>query len=191
MLLITRTEPGATELAEALAARGVASLVAPALAIVPLRPWQACINDAPVQAEQVDLEQPPKLVIALSTHAVREFMAAGLADKIRGAKCVAVGARTALELSTAGFTVEVPQLATSEGLLQMPALSALAAGAVVWILAGVGGRDLLRRHLQDAGCQVVKFELYQRQRVAMRAIPADSIAAVVVGSEEGLAAFAE
>lgn len=192
MLLITRTEPGATELATALETKGIDCVVAPALAIVPLRPWQARINDAPVPAQGVDLAQTPNLVIALSTHAVREFVAAGLAANIAGAQCVAVGERTALELRAAGFAVDAPDLPTSEGLLQMPALAGLAAGAVVWILAGVGGRDLVNKHLRDVtGAHVVKFELYQRQRVAMRSFPADPIAAVVVGSEEGLAAFAE
>ena len=148
------------------------------------------MNDIAVAADDKWLSPPPRLVIALSAHAAREFIASGLADRVRQAQFLAVGRQTATVLEHEGMVVQVPDLESSEGLLRMPECNEVGAADSVWILAGEGGRDLLARYLRDVRhCRVVKFELYRRQSVDVGPFESTGIGAVVISSEQALEAF--
>ncbi len=189
MIWITRSEPGASVLAEVLQAAGFEVWCHPLIEIEPLRPFKA----RAVRGEwSIESSAPPDLVIALSGHAVREYLASALARHAGDAPHIAVGAGTTALLTGAGVDVAQPGEATSEGILAMPQLAGLTDQHNVWILAGEGGRELvLQRLAEQAGCKVVKFELYVRRRATLQELPVAAIGVVSIASEGGLRAFAE
>lgn len=86
----------------------------------------------------------------------------------------AVGSATARALSDAGLEPTlVPQRMDSEGLLALPALRALP-GALVFILRGNGGRELLADTLSQRGADVRQVEVYRR-RLPRRRAAADNL----------------
>ena len=109
-------------------------------------------------------------VIFVSEHAVSyalqhaEALVNALAD---GAQWYAIGPATAVALE-AGFgssiDVCVPELARSEGLLQMPGLKAqaLEAGQKVLLIAGEGGRQLIADTLTERRARVTIWRVYRR-----------------------------
>lgn len=189
---ITRSEPGASVLAQLLEQHGVSAWVAPVLEVMPIVPWRALINDVEAGTVEECLQTKPALVIALSAHAVQAAIAAGLLSHAGTADFLAVGQRTASVLKEQGIDAHVPGLSSSEGLLQMEHINVLSADSTVWVFAGVGGRDLVTRYLQDMlAARVVKFELYQRQSVHVGAIEAQALDAVVTSSQQAVVAVAE
>ncbi len=176
MIWVTRSEPGASRLAQALESRGHATWCRPVLEVAPLS------VDAPGVA--------PQLVITLSGHAAREAIAQGHLDAAAAAVHVAIGETTARELEAAGVSVRVPAVSTSEGILAMAELAGLEANAPVWLWSGRGGRDLLEQELGKTA-NVVKFELYLRRALPLDDVPQSRINAVIVSSIEGLQAFHE
>ena len=196
MIWVTRSEPGATRLARVLTEQGHSVWCAPVIEVTPLRPWishsyEANENDLPSTAAGAVPASAPDLVIALSAHAVQEYVLTPLADLGRSAEYVAIGSHTGGMLQDLlGCSVRLAQPATSEGLLQMPVITGLSAQQQVWLLAGEGGRDLVLQHLlHNIGCRVVKFELYQRRAVQVADIPVARIGIVVLGSQAGLEQF--
>ncbi len=176
---VTRTEPGASREAQALARLGHEVWCQPVLEVVALP-----LEETPAE--------DPDVVITLSGHAARQAIATDLVRRAAAALHIAIGAETARVLAQAGIRARLPSTATSEGVLAMPEIGNLAPGSVVWVWAGRGGRDVLMRELSRAnGCKVVKFELYQRRRTARVPLPAHAITAVIVSSVEGLQAFAD
>ncbi len=176
---VTRTEPGASREAEALARLGHQVWCQPVLEIAPLP-----LAETPAHA--------PDVVITVSGHAARQALAAGLVPRTAAALHIAIGAETARVLAQADIAARVPQAATSEGVLAMPEIRNLPPGSVVWLWAGRGGRDVLRQALTATlGCVVVKFELYLRRRCAPVDLPEQPITAVIVSSIEGLQAFTD
>ena len=162
---ITRTEPGASTLAEALAAAGHDVVKAPVLGIKPL-PFT-----------------PPggrfDLGLFLSVHAVRR--AADLAHQIDSFH--AVGRQTQAALRTLGFDAAAPTLETSEGLLQtLPD----PAGKRVAIVTGSGGRDWLDTALTIRGARVTRLEVYVRYPLTPL-VEAGNVNAIVVSSSAGFA----
>ncbi len=189
MIWITRSEPGAGVLAEALQASGFDVWCQPLIEIEPLRPFQAWVARGQWAIESA---AAPDLIIALSGHAVREYLASALVRLAGDAPHIAVGAGTAALLTDAGFEVTQPGEATSEGILAMPQLAVLTAQHEVWILAGAGGRELVLQQLtEQVGCEVVKFELYRRRRATLQELPVAAIGVVSIASEGALRAFAE
>ena len=176
MIWVTRSEPGASRIAQALEARGHVTWCRPVLEVAPL----------PVDAPGV----APQLVITLSGHAARQAIAQGHLNAAGAAVHVAIGETTARELEAAGVSARVPQVATSEGILAMAEVAALEAHAPVWLWAGRGGRDLLEQELGKT-VNVVKFELYLRRPLPLDDVPQSRISAVIVSSIEGLEAFHE
>ena len=175
---VTRTEPGASREAEAIAERGHQVWCEPVIEIENL-------------AVAVPTDEPD-VVITLSGHAARRAATLGLTERSGAALHVAIGAETARLLAAADVQALIPGEASSEGVRAMPEMQSLPAGAIVWLWAGRGGRDLLARTLTEArGCSVVKFELYLRRRKAPINLPAAPITAVVASSVEGLQAFAD
>ena len=74
---------------------------------------------------------------------------------------IAVGNKTRDTLEAEGIHAEVPARADSEGLLEMPALSAPDSRDVV-IVKGEGGRELLASELTRRGARVTEWACYRR-----------------------------
>ena len=192
---VTRSEPGASVLADALNTAGYAVWQAPVVEVQPLNPWRVFVNEIEVAGQTQGtvppawLEPAPNLVVALSAHAVDAFINTGLQHYAETASFISIGKQTAAALKGLGIDAKVPEMNTSEGLLQMPEITQIKQRDTVWILAGVAGRELLLRELRDvARCRVVKFELYNRQIIDVGAVDVDGIAALIVSSELGLVA---
>lgn len=75
---------------------------------------------------------------------------------------VAVGLKTAQALAKYGIQAHIPELETSEGMLQLPSLQHLARGSRIAFWRGEGGRQFMMQQLQEAGMQIVNMLLYQR-----------------------------
>lgn len=181
-LWITRTQPGAARLADALAAAGHECVVAPVLAIEPQAP--------PTVAPDV------QLAIFLSEHAVTPGLALlrGAAGQIR---VLAVGPQTALALAAVGVAAAVPATPSSEGLLAMPELREVQDCRVL-VCAGEGGRDALVDGLVARGALVTRVALYRRVPVPaaqllqrLQEVRASTIDAIVVSSGDGLRSAAQ
>ena len=163
---VTRTEPGATALGDALANAGHRVFKAPVLEIR-RKPF-----DPP--------KGPFDYGVFLSVHGVRQA-AASLAGNIP--TLFAVGRQTQAALRELGFDAAVPAIETSEGLLTM---LPDAAGKRVLVVTGAGGRNLLPETLGKLGAEVTRLEVYVRYPLA----PAPDLARVdviVVSSGDGLA----
>lgn len=174
---------------------GYTPLVWPVIEICELHPPalvrnQQRVADADTVAQI--LHTPPQMVIAVSAHAVRIAVQQDLLGVAQQAAFVAVGAQTASQLGDVAANVVIPETATSEGVLALPVMADLSADDVVWVLAGEGGRELITQHLhREYAATVVKLELYQRQqRSTCPQQDARQIGAVVIGSQQGLHAFA-
>ena len=161
---VTRTEPGASALAEALEKAGYGVLNAPVLEIRP-NPF-----DRPAG--------PFDAALFLSVHGVR-IAAAGLAGGIPN--LFAVGRKTRAALRELGFDAIAPAVETSEGLLQSMENPA---GKRVLIVTGAGGRNLLPEALASRGAEVTRLEVYVRYPLTLK-IDAVSVAAIVVSSGDG------
>lgn len=83
-----------------------------------------------------------------------------------GLRWFAVGSGTAEALSPAQVTVFYPQTASSEGLLALPELSAVA-GRKSLIIRGEGGRETLRQGLESRGAVVQYLETYRRVPISL------------------------
>ena len=191
-VLITRSEPGASELKVHLQQHGFEVICAPLIDVIDTTP----VNVLALGNEQSRLADipavPPDLAIFLSAHATERFLQAGLLERVKGAGCLAVGAASARALRQQGVEVKVPEYNTTEGLLEMPQVQQLTAQDCVWLLAGVGGRTALAERLfRQYGCVVVKFELYERRSLDLPAFDVEAVAAVVVSSEASLEVLAQ
>ncbi len=175
---ITRSEPGATRLADVLEQAGYGAWLGPVLQIEPL------------QLAPIDVA--PNLVVVLSEHAAvfgqalpwRSWAAAG-------SQVFAVGERTAGALAPLGVSAISPNQSSSEGLLAELLPASTVAGQQVLLLAGEGGRDTLRQELTMRGANVQEMSLYRRVPTAQLAVPSDQIGGVCVSSGDGLLAAAE
>jgi len=196
MVWLTRTEPGASRQATVLREHGYTPLVWPVIEAVEVQPPRLLQNGQPLADERSAaqiLRASPRMVIALSAHAVRAALKQRLLASVQHAVFVAVGAQTAAQFGEVSASVVTPVQATSEGVLALPLTAELSAGDVVWVLAGEGGREVVAQHLfREYGATVVKFELYRRQQRPGRPVEdAGRIGAVVIGSQQGLQAFAQ
>lgn len=186
-ILITRSQPGASELAEALRGVGYATLLCPVIDV------RANV-DAPLRRTVAALDRFD-IAIFVSGHAVRFGL--DLIDAVWPTRpqltWIAVGKATALALVHRGITALTPERESSEGILALPQLSDVV-GRRVLICSGRGGRSLLADELVRRGAEVERLELYRREAlplesVAMHLAESGSIAAVVIASVEGARAF--
>ena len=162
---VTRTEPGASALAAALRAAGHTVLKAPVLEIRP-RPFD------PVRG-------PFDFGLFLSVHGVR-IAAAGLAGLTE--TLFAVGRRTQSALRARGFDALVPDIETSEGLLE--ALGDVVSKRVL-IVTGAGGRSLLADTLAGRGASVTRLDVYARCPLTPE-LDAGIVDVIVTASGDGL-----
>ena len=161
---VTRSEPGASELAAALERDGHAAFKAPVL-----------------EVRALPFERPRGAfdwALFLSAHSAR-IAGPGLRGQIAWA--CAMGRRTQEALAEAGIEAQAPELESSEGLLdRLPS----PAGKRVLVVAGRGGRNLLAPALERRGADVVRLEVYARHPLTP-AVDASSIGIIAVSSGEG------
>jgi uroporphyrinogen-III synthase len=186
-VLVTRSEPGASELANALKAAGRAAVVCPVLEV-------RRIDDSAAQRIFDRLDRFD-VVIFVSGHAVR-FAAESIGTQSvpQGIIWIAVGTTTGAALDRLGIAAVVPAVESSEGILALPQLSNVV-GRRVLVCAGDGGRAAIADTLATRGALVETIALYRREAVPVeqlrtRVPEPHSIAAVVISSAEGGAAFA-
>ena len=171
-LWITRSEPGASDLAEQLRK-------------LPLEIHkQPVVNISPLDPGTVPGGQPA-LIIVLSRHAAFYYLQSELLRP--RISHIAIGSATAAELARAGIDAEVPQVSTSEGILAMPVCSDLKPTDVVWLIAGEGGRTTLADHLP---AKVHKFSLYRREANPLDHVAVESLEIIEISSQFALNAVA-
>jgi uroporphyrinogen-III synthase len=183
-VLVTRSEPGASALADALRAVGYAVRCVPVLEI---RPLEASSSDV------ADLEGFD-IAICVSGHAAR-LVLERFDESERRAELtwIAVGAATARVLAERGIDALRPANESSEGILALAPLNHVV-GQRVLICAGRGGRPLLAEELTKRGARVSSLALYERVPVPVeKAAPqlaGGAIGTVIVSSADGARAFA-
>ena len=161
---ITRSEPGATALAQAVQAAGFAAVKAPVLEIRPL----------PFVPPQGHFD----FAIFLSVHGVR---LAAARVKGRFDRAFAVGQGTGAALAEAGFDAQAASLESSEGLLEvLPDPD----GRQVLLVTGRGGRNLIAPALEERGADVRRLRVYERVPVSPNIDP-KRMDAVVTSSGDG------
>jgi len=144
--LVTRPQPQAGALAEAIRALGGDAIVFPAIAIESL---PLAVVDA------------ADLVIFVSVNAVEHGV-----PRLRrspGTRIAAIGRATAAALTACGWPADIIPAGdfTSEALLAHPDLN-LIPGLKAQIVRGVGGREALQQELQLREVQVEALEVYRR-----------------------------
>ncbi len=162
---VTRSEPGASSLADALATEGHSVLKAPVVAIRGLEFILPVLHF--------------ELGVFLSVHGVQHGGASlvGLVDQT-----FAVGIQTQRALERLGVASQTPSQASSEGLVK--ALGDVA-GRTVLIVSGRGGRDVLQSELASRGASVERLDVYERAPLTPVGLVAGSIDAIVVSSGDG------
>ena len=161
---ITRSEPGATALADAIEGAGFKPFKAPVLAI-----------------ESLAFEPPEDrfdIAVFLSAHAARLA-----AQTVEGSfrRAFAVGRRTRQVLLESGIEATAAEAESSEGLLaDLPDL----ADQRVLLVSGVGGRNVLGPGLERRGADVERLEVYRRVPVSPL-VDCAAVDAAVASSGDG------
>lgn len=84
-------------------------------------------------------------------------------DQLKHIQWIAVGQATAAALKTFGIDSLVPDVESSEGMLQLPILRERVDLNTVAFWRGHGGRQFMMQHLQQTGVKILNFILYRRQ----------------------------
>ena len=117
---ISRSQPGASALAEKLAVSEISFVQKPVLTISPI--------DCPYPQER------PKLVICLSGHAARIYMESRISLANKTIKHIAIGRETASILRSRFTSTIFPFDERSEGVIELKEIQEIAAGEIVWLL---------------------------------------------------------
>ena len=167
-VLVTRPQPQAGALAEAIRQLGGEAILFPSIAIEPLA--TSVVDSA-------------GLVIFVSVNAVEHGVPR--LRKTAGSRVAAIGRATAAALTAAGWPVDIVPADgfTSEALLADPELR-LTPGLKAQIVRGVGGRDALEQALQQQQVEVEIIEVYRRVRPVPA--PGDIDALEQQWTEEGI-----
>lgn len=161
---VTRTEPGATRQAAALAARGFGVLKVPVLGIEPLQTGQP--------------EGSFDVVIFVSEHAV----ACAAANGWRTGSAMPIGTATARALLAYGVEPGWPAQANAQGVVDVLAPSP---PRRVLVVKGLGGRTTLQDWLRTRKRTVVEWDVYRRVPLDA-AISGEHVDAIVASSGDGL-----
>ena len=153
-VVLTRPRADSERLSQALQGEGFQTRVMPIMTIEAMPAAELTL--APSLSDDT-------LCIFISANAVR-FGLPQLGPEL--ARCpeltvIAVGNKTRDTLEAEGIHADVPARADSEGLLEMPALSAPDSRDVV-IVKGEGGRELLASELTRRGARVTEWACYRR-----------------------------
>ncbi len=149
-VLVTRPRRQATELTEAINARGGSVIEFPVIEIVP--------HDQNAVATDAGDLHDPDIAIFVSSNAVRHGL-----DYSASARTAVVGPATAAALESAGRIVDIASVDgyDSEHLLAQAELQDVGEKHVR-IIRGVGGRELLADTLRERGAIVDYLEVYER-----------------------------
>ena len=172
---ITQSEPGASILARKLTDSGRLVMKVPVICIKPLK------FDTPADI--------PSLVICLSGHAARLYLASDLFKGDLKIPHVAVGRMTASILRACDIEPIVPALENSKGILALQELRKIIASDVVWILSGAGGLGLVESSLSGL-CKIIKVRLYERLETRVDNVAPAEIGCILASSVTGVT-FAE
>ena len=168
---ITQSEPGASLLADRLIRSGRPVIKAPVIDIKSI--------------ERAPPAEPADLVICLSSHAARCYLASNLYLSNRKIPHIAIGRMTASILQTQEINTMVPGSENSEGILKLRVVEELSPDQVVWVLAGLGGLGLVESAL-DGNCRLIKVPLYERVEKEIEGVVAAEVGYIVISSEMGL-----
>jgi len=187
-VLVTRPAGQAGKLCAGLAAAGYRPVHQPLLIVSPIALETA-------QQAMTDTLESYAHCLFVSSNAARyglECLLAGRSAWPCGVQCYAVGDSTADVLRAAGIAVQTPGVEmTSEGLLALPSLQAVA-GKRVLIVKGEGGRTALREALAGRGAQVDELRCYRRlppdmaPEALQRLLDEQQVACILVSSGEAL-----
>lgn len=162
MLFInTRPSERAASLTQALQAAQIDVLEVPLLELVK----QPFSNELHGLYQQI---QDAQVIVVVSPTAVNigmEYLSQAnlsLSD-LKHIQWIAVGQATATCLKKYGIESHVPEVETSEGMLNLPILTALNAGACIAFWRGEGGRLFMMDHLKQLNMRVLNLVLYHRQ----------------------------
>ena len=169
-VLVTRPRAQATDLVQAIEAKGGEVIYFPAIEIVPRDQIEIAKDAAALAA--------PDIAIFVSRNAVDH----GLLHAADAAKA-AIGPATAAAIRSAGQTVEInPDSGyDSESLLAEPALREVT-GKQVRIIRGSKGRELLADTLRERGAGVEYLSVYERQ---LPTVSSDLLAEVETAWRDG------
>lgn len=84
-------------------------------------------------------------------------------EDLKHIQWIAVGQATANRLHEYGIDAHVPDVETSEGMLNLPILHNMRQTGSVAFWRGEGGRQFMMETLQQQGIQILNFVLYHRQ----------------------------
>lgn len=157
-IIVTRPEPQATSLCQAIEQLGGEAIALPTIAFAPPdmpiafhpamrqlgeQDWLIFVSPQTVYQSIVDIRRAwPQFSPSL--------------------KLAAIGAGTAKALHAAGYEVAIhPDEWSSEGLLALPAFQAIAKQKIT-IIRGEGGRELLEKVLTERGAKVTSMIVYKR-----------------------------
>ncbi|MFO6424467.1 uroporphyrinogen-III synthase [Motilimonas sp. KMU-193] len=190
-ILVTRPEKHQQSLLDALHQQGWFAIGQPLLTIT-TNPDITRLIQYQTQLDEFDI------IIAISDNAVaytHQWLQQQLRPWPAHSHYYAIGANTATQWQQlANIVARYPLQADSEGLLQMPELSAVA-GHKVLLLKGNGGRDLIASELSQRGAKVIEIGTYQRQPITLNAAETvakwqhDEINSVIITSGEILSAL--
>lgn len=162
MLFInTRPQDRAVRLTQQLQAAQIPVVELPLLELV-AQPYSAELDSLYQQlnrAQVIVVVSPTAVQIGMQYLAQAGIELATLAH----IQWIAVGRSTEQALLQYGIQSHVPEVETSEGMLQLPILESLEKDAVVAFWRGEGGRLFMMDHLRQQGVEVLNFVLYQRQ----------------------------
>ncbi len=160
-VVVTRPANQAIGLVAAIQEKGGHAIKWPALRIEP-------IKESDQTRQHISALRIYDHIIFISVNAVNHGLRA-IADHeldLKDMSVFAVGKTTAKALEDAGIeNVHIPEIASSEGLLAMPAFSNDAVlGKRYLIFRGIGGNEKLAEGLNQRGAEAVDYaEVYQRQ----------------------------
>lgn len=171
---VSRSEPGASRQAAALRNAGYDVVTAPVIEI------------EATEAARPAAEAAFQHVIFLSEQAVRF---GGPFDYCAGASVHAVGQRTAAALRAQGIRAEVPNRASSDGLLEHLSNDRLA-DTTCLIVAGLGGRKTLAESLKTQGVRLTELLCYRRVDATVDPTLLAGVTHILVASQDGFKAVA-
>ncbi|WP_343621768.1 uroporphyrinogen-III synthase [Acinetobacter proteolyticus] len=162
MLFInTRPDDRALVLTQALEAAGYQVEALPLLELVAM-PFSESLQQLYTELRQV------QAVVVVSPTAVdvgmRYLQQAGVQlDQLKSIQWIAVGQTTAQALAKFQIESHVPEVETSEGMLQLPILKQQKKLTKIAFWRGLGGRQFMMQQLQQQGVEILNFVLYHRQ----------------------------
>ena len=137
--------------------------------VLALSPWriEARSDEATRQALEAALRCPT--VVFTSPAAVAAASALRPLSPRAGQQLAAVGAGTRRGLQRTGSDAVAPARMDSEGVLDLPSITGLAAGDRVGIVTAPGGRGAIAQALRARGIEVVRADVYARVPMPFRA----------------------